>query len=831
MLISYKWLKEFFEDGDLENCQPQNIADVLVSQGIEVASIKYLGDSFSNVVSAQIVDLQKHPNADKLSLCKVSDGTDEYQVICGAKNVFKGAKIAFAKIGAVLPGDFKINKAKLRDVESFGMICSEKELGLSTESEGIWILPENTELGKNIIELAELDDYIFEVEITPNRGDCLSVLGIAREIAAGLNLELKMPNISSCHTERSEGSNIDVSLELNMTERVQNDRVAKDLSVEILNQKACETYSAALIDGINISATPLWMKTRLVKAGLRSINLVVDITNYILLELGQPMHAFDFAKIAGSKIVVRNANSGEKIVALNNVEYKLSEQNLVIADSEKPVAIAGVIGGLDSAVDANTKTIIFESAIFNPTSVRKTAKGLAVSTDSSYRFERGVSWEIKDFAIKRAVDILMSLSSDCKVLKSINLLSPCHPEQSEGSKKAINLSLEKINKVIGKKYNSDEVLAVFKKLNFEIKSTGDENFAVSVPSHRNDISEQIDLIEEIVRIDGYKNIEAKPILISPFIESKKIDKLARINEFKQYFVGLGFFEAINYSFVSKAKVEFFGNNLNDCFKIINPLSETEEIMTPSRLLRLIDNAVFSFKRSEELIKLFEIGKCFHKKTNVSENLENNENFVLAGVLIGNQDEICWNNETKKVDFYYTKGVLNSFLKNVGLTGISFKETDLDFLDKNSSADVFVNGKKIGFVGKLAKKAEKFFDVKTDVFVFEINIDTFFGLNNEKSFKPLSCFPMVERDLSLIVKKGIKYDEINLVLVEVAADLLKNIKIFDVYEGEPIENGFKDISVRLYLQSEKETLADEKINILQNKILSELDEKLDIKLRP
>jgi phenylalanyl-tRNA synthetase beta chain len=508
---------------------------------------------------------------------------------------------------------------------------------------------------------------------------------------------------------------------------------------------------------------------------------------------------------------------------LNNEEYKFSEQNLLIADAIEPIAIAGVIGGLTSSVDENTKTIVFESAIFNPASVRKTAKALTLSTDSSYRFERGVSSEIKNFAMKRAVDILLSVCPDAKLLQTMDF------NTQDFEKRIINLSLEKINKIIGKKYTQEEVLFVFKKLNFDVKYDGD--FFITVPSHRNDIIDSIDLIEEVARIDGYKNIEPKPIFISPFLEHKKLDKLAKANDFKQYFVGLGFFEAINYSFVSKAKVEFFGENLNDCFRIVNPLSETEEIMTPSRILRLIDNAVFSFKRSEELIKLFEIGKCFHKKTNSPDELEQNENFVLSGVLIGNQDDVSWNNDTKKVDFFYTKGILQSFFEKVGVKNYSFKQTETDFLDKNNSADIFLDDKKIGFVGKLSKKSEKFFDIKSEVFVFETNIDDFFSLENKKSFKALSCFPIVTRDLSLIVNKGIKYEHINSELVKLCGNLLKDIKIFDVYEGEPIAKDFKNISVRLYLQSEQETLSDEKINILQTKILAELDDKLAIKLRP
>jgi phenylalanyl-tRNA synthetase beta chain len=838
MLISYNWLKDFFEKGVLDNVSPQEICNILNNQGIEVADSKYIGKDFENVVVAEVLEREKHPNADKLSLCKVFDGTNEYQVVCGAKNVEKGIKIAFSKIGAILPGGFKIEKAKIRGVESFGMICSEKELGLAKESEGIWILPSDAPLGEEFAKFIGFDDNIFEIEITPNRGDCLSILGIAREISAGLNLKIKMPEIKNIdESEKSDSFKTSDSF--------------KKISVEIQNNLDCKTYSASLIKNIKNSVlTPNWIKFRLIKCGLRPINFFVDITNYILLEFGQPMHVFDYKKLESEsedlkKIIIRNAKNDEKIKALNDLEYKLNENNLVIADEKNPIAIAGVIGGLDSSVDEKTEEIVFESAVFSTSTVRKTSRSLGVSTDSSYRFERGVSFEIKNIALKRAIYLLLSVFPNAEIINFINL------ENKIEESRIIDLSLKKANKVLGKEYSKENIFEIFDKLNFNIKNITEENFSIQVPDYRNDITQDVDLIEEIARIDNYNNIAEKPILISPYIENQKNSKWKKVNEIKDFFVKLGFYEAVNYPFVSKQKMELFSKNEseNQFFKIVNPLSEGEEFMTNNRLSRLIENAILTSKRNEESIKLFELDKVYAKNTNVGKDLENNENFVLAAAIMGNQNEIYWDdkNKGKKVDFYYIKGIFESFVKNLVFNNnpnndsLSFKNLDsmdFDFSLKNifdsvESVGIFLDNELIGFMGKISKKAEKIFDTKKEIFVFEINLEkVFFIMENskQKSFSALSCFPMVERDLSLIVQNGTEYKNIEDTIKEETKSLLVDLKLVDIYEGEQIEKGSKNICVRFYLQSKNETLSDDKINFFQSKILKKLEENFNIKLR-
>lgn len=838
MLISYNWLKDFFEKGVLDKVSPQEICNILNSQGIEVADSKYIGKDFENVVVAEVLEKEKHPNADKLSLCKVFDGTNEYQVVCGAKNVDKGIKIAFSKIGAILPGGFKIEKAKIRGVESFGMICSEKELGLAKESEGIWILPNDAPLGEEFAKFIGFDDTIFEIEITPNRGDCLSILGIAREISAGLNLKIKMPEIK----------NIDESKK---SDSFKTSDSFKKISVEIQNNLDCKTYSASLIKNVQNSVlTPNWIKFRLIKCGLRPINFFVDITNYILLEFGQPMHVFDYKKLESEsedskKIIIRNAKNDEKIKALNDVEYKLNESNLIIADEKNPIAIAGVIGGLDSSVDEKAEEIVFESAVFSTSTVRKTARSLGVSTDSSYRFERGVSLEIKNIAMKRAIYLLLSVFPNAEIINFINL------ENKIEESRIIDLSLKKANKVLGKEYSKENIFEIFDKLNFNIKNITEENFSIQVPDYRNDITQDVDLIEEIARIDNYNNIAEKPILISPYIENQKNSKWKKVNEIKDFFVKLGFYEAVNYPFVSKQKMELFSKNEseNQFFKIVNPLSEGEEFMTNNRLSRLIENAILTSKRNEESIKLFELDKVYAKNTNVGKDLENNENFVLAAAIMGNQNEIYWDdkNKGKKVDFYYIKGIFESFVKNLVFNNnpnndsLSFKNLDsmdFDFSLKNifdsvESVGIFLDNELIGFMGKISKKAEKIFDTKKEIFVFEINLEkVFFIMENskQKSFSALSCFPMVERDLSLIVQNGTEYKNIEDTIKEETKSLLVDLKLVDIYEGEQIEKGAKNICVRFYLQSKNETLSDDKINFFQSKILKKLEENFNIKLR-
>ncbi len=817
MLVSYNWLKEFFFEEDLEKLSPKKVIDLLNNQGIEVASFKDLSNIYKNVVVAEVLSREKHPNADKLSLCKVFDGKETFQVVCGAKNVRENIKIAFSKIGAVLPGKFEIKKAKIRGIESNGMICSKSELNLEKESAGIWILPDSAKVGEELSKFLDFDDTIFEIEITPNRGDCLSILGIAREISAGLGIKIKMPKI------------LDVN-EIN----------SDNLSVEIKDKEAL-SYSALMLENVNnTTETPIFMQSRLIKCGLKSINFLVDITNYILLELGQPMHVFDYDKLVSTennknkKILVRKANSNEKILLLNGDESTLSPDDLVIADEKNPIAIAGIMGGENSSSTFETKNIIFESAVFSPKAVRKTSKRLNISSDSSYRFERGVSNTIKNLAIKRALYLLDNETKNYQIKAYINKES-----ETLQAEKIVSISLEKINKILGKTFNPTEIKNILEKLNFTYK-IDNEIFTITVPDYRNDINSSIDIVEEIARLSGYDNIAPLPLMIYP---NKNDDKIfEKINDIKRFFINLGFFEAINYPFTSLKNIKFLNKNENEnnLFKIINPLSENDQYLANTKLFKLIENAIFSFRHNETNIRLFEINKIYKKITSKKEDLADNETFDLNLILTGLKNPFYWNEKNReKVDFFYIKGICETFLKKYNFNFLEVEKSDYknlcdNFLEKSSSLAILVDNAKIGFLGKLSESSKKFFDItdiKNDIFVLQISISKLLNFNfkNDSNYH-FSNFPIVERDLSLIMKNSVSYGEIENIIKNETKGLLLDINLIDIYEGEKIEKGYKNLCIRFRLQSNKETLTDSKVNFFQSKILNSLEKNLSVKLR-
>lgn len=794
MIISYKWLKEFVETDKTA----EEIAELLTSHGLETGKVTYCGNKFSNVVTAEILKIAKHPDADKLSICKITDGKEEYQVVCGAKNIFEGAKVPLARIGAKFGKDFEIKPVKLRDVESFGMICSEKELGISSEGSGIAIFSQDTEIGKDVSEIYEMDDYIFEIEITPNRGDCLSMLGVAREISACLGTNFSIPEIKEFKPQGNE-----------------------NLEIKIEAKEACLRYLGYVVENIKNVDTPMWMKNRLRKSNIRSINLVVDITNYILIELGHPMHAFDYEKIENKKIIVRFAKNKEKIVTLDGVMRELTQNDLVIADDNNPIALAGIIGGQHSGVDENTKTIVFESAYFNPSVVRKSAKLHSVSTDSSYRFERGVCFNVMDLAIKRAYTILKKLIPDVNLLKNID------EKTVENFKlKVFLLRKTRLDKIAGIIYPENIVVEILTKLGFVVEKIQDDQFRIEVPSFRNDIFGEIDVIEEVIRIYGVENIPAKIMSVVPTLEDETIQKL--ISDIKKFFVNIGFYESRNFSFSSKKFLDIFDSNDKGYWEIVNALSEDDKFMVSTRLPRLITNAVNNLNHQLQSVKLFEIGKCFSVKSKEHQTLHHNETLNLAGVVAGKENEVFWKSKEKNVDIYFVSGILNAFMECLKVECFHVEKYETSFFEKGNSAKIVSKeGKLLGIFGKLAKTVTTKFDTKKDLFIWEVYLDNVIPLRNiNKLYKTISQYPFIERDLSLIVPYEIEARNI----LDIIQKETKNIPIvFDVYEGKGIPNGCRNISVRFKIHSNKKTLDDKDAVIIQDKILKKLSE-LKVKLR-
>ncbi len=795
MKVTYNWLNEFI---DIEDISPEEIADKLTLAGIEVSSIEKHNEFLNDVIVGKIVEIEKVEGSDKLSLCKVYDGTETLDIICGAKNMKKGDLVALAKIGAVLPGDFKIKKAKIRGVTSYGMLCSEQELGLAQESTGIMILPENLKIGKSIGDELGLFDTVFEFEITPNRGDCLSILGIARELRALTNRKLKIPTIK-----------------LNEIDENINDYI----SVEILNPDLCPRYTARMIKDVEIKESPLWMKNRLIAVGLRPINNIVDITNYLMIELGQPMHAFDYRFIKGKKIIVKTAEEGEKFTTLDGKEHILNKDVLMICDSERSVAIGGIMGGLNSEVVEDTKDVLLEAAYFNPLNIRVSSKRLNISTDASYRFERGVDIENIDYASQKAAYLMQELANG-KVIKGV---VDCYPKKLK--RKKVKLRREKLYTVAGTKIQFSQAKKILRKLGF--KET-DKNFFFP-PSWRHDISIEEDLIEEILRIYGYNKIpEVIPHTIIAPEYNYSFYKFCK--DTKEFFTYSGLSECINYSFTDKEWVKLITPEVEPV-KLLNPLTKELEVLRTSILISLLKNVSDNIKYKNLNLKLFELGKIFipdeNEKTKVKEVTE------VSGVFTGSITYPVWNISQRKVDFFDIKGIIEAFFKKFKIENIKFEYPEnKKFLIKNKSAVIKKDGETLGWLGEIHPDILEKFEIEdTEVLGFTLYLERIFKLVNiTPKFREISKYPIVERDLALLVNEEITADDIIEEIEKIEPKLIQNIYVFDVYKGKNIPEGKKSIAIKIIFQDKNKTLKDDKVNKLIDKIVKILKEKYDITLR-
>ncbi len=793
MRVTYNWLKEFIDI----DASPEEIAEKLTLSGLEVSSVEKHNEFLKDVVVAKIIEIEKVKNSDKLSLCKVYDGTDTFDIICGAKNMKKGDFVALAKIGAVLPGDFKIKKSKIRGVTSYGMLCSEKELGLANESSGIMILSKDLNIGKSIGDELNLFDTVIEFEITPNRGDCLSILGVARELAAIYNKKIKLPEFK-----------------LNEID----DDINKYVDIEILNPELCPRYTARIIKDVKIKEAPLWMRNRIVAIGMRPINNIVDITNYIMYELGQPLHAFDYNFIEDKKIIVKTAEKGEKFKTLDEKEHILDDNVLMICDGKKSVAIGGIMGGLNSEVTDETQHILLEAAYFNPENIRISAKKLGIQTDASYRFERGIDIENVDYCSKRAA-YLMQEYANGKVIKGVvdAYILKFKPKKVKLRKKRLNL-------VAGCEIDYSTAKEILINLGFK-----EEKNKFIVPSHRHDISIEEDLIEEVLRIYGYDKVPA--ILPSTVIAPEyKYSFYKFSKDVKEFFVYCGYKEAINYSFTNSELLKLINPDLEP-IKLLNPLTEELEALRTNILTGLLKNVSDNIKYKNLNIKLFELGKIFIKDENSKTKCK--EITEITGVLSGKVSNPIWNLPDRNVDFYDIKGVLEAFFNKFKIKNIKYiVPENTEFLNKNKSAIIKANDKIIGYVGEVHPDILEKFEIENiSVYCFNLKLETIFELINLiPKFEEISKFPVVERDLALLVNEEIQSSDILNVIQETENKLLKDIYIFDVYKGKNIPEGKKSIAIKLIFQDKTKTLKEEKVNKILNKIIKALNEKLNITLR-
>jgi phenylalanyl-tRNA synthetase beta chain len=793
MKITYNWLNEFIDVSDLS---PEEVAEILTDVGIEVDSVRYAGENIEKVITGRIIEISKHPNADRLRICQVDVGDTVLQIVTGADNVFENAVVPVALHGSKLPSGIRIKKCKLRGVISNGMLCSEEELGLSEKSTGIMILPEDTPVGKDIKEVLNLNDYVIEYEITTNRPDALSVLGIARELRAVLGRQIRLPE-----TNYETG-----------------DFEAEDeVSLSVLDSGACPRYEGFVIKGIENKESPLWMKVRLYLVGLRPINAVVDVTNYVMYELGQPLHAFDLEKVSGREIVVRRAREGEKIKTLDGVERELSPKDLVIADSEKPIAIAGIMGGEETGTELSTKNVFLESAHFEPLTVRKTSKRLGLSTDASYRFERGADIEACRFAAERALHLIQKLTGG-KVAKGNVSFYP-----KPYTPKVIAYSPQRAVKLLGVQIPARKSFEILSGLGFQVKKEQDY-IVVKVPSWRKyDVSREIDLVEEVVRIYGMKNVTST--YPSMHVNVPKNFKHEKINKVKSFLASLGLNEAISYSFISENLYSKFGLSVEGLVKIANPLSEEWVYMRNYIFPSLVKAAVNNINRNERNVFMFEAARVFKPTGEKLPEEQLNLSFLITGEV---KSDVVW--EKREVDFYDLKGVVEGLMEFLKLEP-EFKRTeDYGFLHPGQSAEVLVNGEKVGFIGKLHPDVAEAFELKQEIFIGELNLEKLIELSEkvETKFKPIPKFPPVTRDISLIADEDIPVSEIEKIIRE-NSKFLERIELFDVYKGKGIPEGKRSVAFSLTFRAPDRTLSDEEVNRIVDGIIESLS-KNGVQLR-
>ncbi len=799
MKILFSWLKEFVDVSE----SPYNVADRLTMAGIEVASVDYLGEGFDNIVVARIEKIEKHPNADKLSLCQVSDGKGTYSIVCGATNIQEGYIVPLALPGAVLPGGFEIKKVRIRGVTSEGMLCSERELGISDDHSGIMILPKGSPIGESLKDFLGLDDYLIEIEITPNRGDCLSVLGVAREVSALYGVPLKVPEVNVVE----DGEEIE--------------DVAR---VNVENLDLCPRYSSRVIYDVEISPSPVWLQQRLRLSGIRPINNVVDITNYILLELGQPMHAFDLDLLDESRIVVKCPEEHLVFRTLDGVERNIAPDMLLIWDGRKPVAVAGVMGGENTEVRDETKRVLFESAHFSPISIRRTAKRLGLSTESSYRFERGVDPSGTLFAIDRAISIMREFSS-FKVCKGFIDVK----KEGDFTKK-VSLRKERAVYVTGLEFEEEEVEGILSRLGFDVHREEGE-FSVTVPPHRFDVEREIDLIEELVRVKGYDKVPTTyPNAPSPH---KSVDHEFSIfrERLADNLVSLGFTEAINYSFMPVRKYDALKGYSHDFdgepIKLSNPISEDTAVMRPSLVHGLLKNISLNLSRYEKNLRIFEIGKVFRK------NLENDlfEEIRLGMALSGELYPETPINGGREVDFYLTRSVMENLLPGLGFReyAIAPQKTPSLF-SKNESAGIVIDGITIGYLGKVNPEVLKLYEIDQDVYLAELSLSKLRDMKAEEAvFKPLSKYPPVERDVSFILPYDIGVGDI-VEYIRRVHETIRKVYVFDLFVSEKLGSGKKSVGFRILFQSDERTLTDEEVNDIHRTIVKLVENRFGGKLR-
>lgn len=801
MKVTRNWLAEYV-DFDLST---DDLSHRLTMAGLEVDALEERGSGLDTVIVARLVDVQPHPDADRLTVCQVDTGGECQQVVCGATNHKSGDLVALAQPGTLLPGEFKIKKSKIRGQESNGMLCSLSELGLAVQSEGIMILPADLQPGRPVFEALGLKDVMLELGLTPNRPDCLSLVGVAREVAAMAGSRLRLPA-----PDLREGSGV----------------AADQTSVTILDADLCPRYAARLIEGVSIGPSPEWLVRRLESVGMRSINNVVDITNFVMLELGHPLHAFDFDLLRGRCIIVRRAADNDHFTTLDGQQRTLLSSDLVICDGEGPVALAGIMGGENSEVRPETCNILLESAYFSPSAIRRTSKRLGLHTESAHRFERGADVDMVPLALDRAAALIVELAGGEIAQGAIDTYPvPIPPRR-------LSVSVSRATQVLGLELGASEVGTVLRSIGLDCEESQGDQLAVTVPNFRPDLEREIDLIEEVARLIGYDRI---PVTMPTSVltcqrQPKHLSLSARL---RNCMVASGFSELVNYSFISPSLYDRLGLDEQDSrrknVRLLNPLSEEQSVMRSTLVPSLLETASRNLAYRSEHLALFELRPVFQPVAGAELPVES---LRLAALLCGRREPEGWAQQNATVDFYDIKGCVEAVLAELRITGVTWTvQQSENFYHPGKSCAVMHGKHLLGTLGELHPATARAFDIQQPAYLCDLDVEALFAARGDlPRFQALSRFPDVQRDSAFLVDEAISAGQIFAVLDQVRIKDLEDYVLFDVYRGEGVPAGKKSMAIRARYRALDRTLTDELIQNLHGKLIKALEKQLNIEIR-
>lgn len=801
MIVSYNWLKEFV-DFDLT---AEELSHRLTMAGLEVDALELLGSEMDSVIVGRLDSVKPHPDADRLTVCQVVTGDETVPVVCGATNHKAGDLVALAQVGTRLPGDFKIKKSKIRGQVSMGMLCSKTELGLAEASEGILILPPNSPLGKPVFDVLGLKDARLEIGLTPNRPDCLSLVGVAREVAAMVNRSLALQH--RVPEERGEPC-------------------SDSVSIAIEDQDLCPRYGARLIRGVTIGPSPEWMVKKLEAIGLRSINNVVDVTNLVLMELGHPLHAFDYDHMRGGRVVIKRAGEGETFTTLDGQVRVLRSEDLVICDGEGPVALAGIMGGENSEVGPGTCQVLLESAYFNPATVRRTSKRLGMHTEASHRFERGADVNMVPIALDRAAALIMEVAGGTVAQGMID----CYPQPLV--ERRIVLKLSRVNGVLGLNLNANEVRSLLQSIGLGVQQ-GEQSETVSVliPTFRPDLEREIDLIEEVARLHGYDKI---PVTMptSQMICHRPEPAQRYARQIRNTMVGGGFSEIVNYSFIASEWDRLLldaDDQRRHTVRILNPLTEEQSVMRSSLVPSMLETVARNRAYRSTDLRLFELRPVFQPQDG---ELLPHESLRLCAAISGRREPLCWARAEESVDFYDLKGQLERLFAGLQLTKVSWEARHSDsFYHPGKSCTVGLASGSVGTLGEVHPQVLKNFSIDQPVFIMDLDLSAVFAeAGVGRPFQAISRFPDICRDSALLVDEEVDAGRVFSVIEEVRGATVEDFTLFDLYRGAGIPQGKKSLAIRVRYRSAEKTLTDEEISAAHERIIAALRKRVGAEIR-